>query len=60
MDRIFREPGVLQGHVVDFLRLPNWPVFNVADMSLVSAAILIVILSLFNVPYDQPKEAATA
>lgn len=57
LDRIFREPGVMQGHVVDFLRLPNWPVFNVADMSLVGAAILIVILSLFNVPYDQPKEA---
>ena len=28
-DRVFREPGGLQGHVVDFLRLPNWPVFNV-------------------------------
>ncbi len=56
MDRIFREPGVLQGHVVDFLRLPNWPVFNVADMSLIGAAILIVILSLLNVPYDEQQE----
>ena len=60
LDRIFREPSVLQGHVVDFLRLPNWPVFNVADMSLIGAAILIVILSLFNVPYNaepEPQEA---
>lgn len=60
LDRIFREPGVLQGHVVDFLRLPNWPVFNVADMSLVTSAILIVALSLLNVPYettDEPEEA---
>lgn len=57
IDRVFREPGVLQGHVVDFLRLPNWPVFNVADMSLVTAAILIVALSLFNVPYDAREEA---
>lgn len=60
LDRIFREPAALQGHVVDFLRLPNWPVFNVADMSLVSAAVLIVALSLFNVPYDAAQEAEEA
>ena len=57
LDRIFRAPDTLQGHVVDFLRLPNWPVFNVADMSLVSAAVLIVALSLLNVPYDAREEA---
>jgi signal peptidase II len=55
IDRIFREPAPLQGHVVDFLRLPNWPVFNVADMSLVAAAVMIVALSLLNVPYDRPR-----
>jgi signal peptidase II len=42
-DRVFREPGVLRGHVVDFLELPHWPVFNVADMLIDSAVILIVI-----------------
>src|SRR5206468_822877 len=31
-DRVFRAPGFLHGHVVDFLQLPHWPVFNVADM----------------------------
>ncbi|MBX7160600.1 MAG: signal peptidase II [Acidimicrobiia bacterium] len=31
VDRVFREPGFLQGHVVDFIRLPNWPTFNLAD-----------------------------
>jgi signal peptidase II len=45
-DRIFRSPGPLRGHVVDFLQLPNWPVFNLADISINSAAALIVILSL--------------
>ena len=45
-DRLFRAPGVLRGHVVDFLQLPNWPVFNVADISINTAAVLIVILSL--------------
>jgi signal peptidase II len=31
-DRLVREPAPMRGHVVDFLMLPNWPVFNVADM----------------------------
>ena len=42
-DRIFREPGVLRGHVVDFLELPHWPVFNVADMLIDVAVVLIII-----------------
>ena len=42
-DRIFREPGVMRGHVVDFLELPHWPVFNVADM-LIDAAVVLIIL----------------
>lgn len=47
-DRVFREPGFLRGHVVDFLQLPYWPVFNVADMCVTSAAILIMALSIFS------------
>ncbi len=42
-DRIAREPQHFQGHVVDFLELPHWPIFNVADMSINVAAVLIVI-----------------
>jgi signal peptidase II len=42
-DRVFREPGFLRGHVVDFLELPRWPVFNVADMLIDAAVVLIVI-----------------
>lgn len=45
-DRLFRSPGVLRGHVIDFLELPYWPVFNVADMCITSAAILIIFLSI--------------
>jgi signal peptidase II len=45
-DRIFREPGVLHGHVVDFLRLPHWPIFNVADVCINIAAALIIIQAL--------------
>ena len=42
-DRVFREPGFLRGHVVDFLELPHWPVFNVADMLIDAGVVLIII-----------------
>jgi signal peptidase II len=45
-DRVFRDPGVLRGHVVDFLELPNWPIFNVADVCITTAAVVVVVQSL--------------
>jgi signal peptidase II len=30
-DRVFRAPGVLSGHVVDFIKVGSFPSFNVAD-----------------------------
>jgi signal peptidase II len=42
-DRLVREPAPLRGHVIDFFMLPHWPVFNVADMLINAAAVLIVI-----------------
>ena len=45
-DRVFREPGFLRGHVVDFIRLPHWPVFNVADMCINVAAGVIILQAL--------------
>lgn len=50
VDRIFREPGILRGHVIDWLQLPNWPVFNVADMAIVSAALISMVLTARNIP----------
>lgn len=47
VDRMFRAPGPLQGHVVDFIAIGWWPVFNVADSSIVCGAILLVVLTLF-------------
>ena len=42
-DRFTRDPGVLRGHVVDFIQVTqHFPVFNVADMSLTFAAVIIV------------------
>lgn len=51
-DRFFREPGGGQGHVVDFLELPNWPIFNVADICIVSAAVLICLLAFRGIAVD--------
>lgn len=51
-DRIFRSPGVLRGHVVDFLQLPNWPVFNVADILINIAAGIIILQSFKKIQLD--------
>ena len=48
-DRIFRSPGFFTGHVIDWIQLPNWPVFNLADSAIVVAASIAVILSLRNI-----------
>ena len=42
------------GYVVDFLRLPHWPIFNIADCLLVVGVILICIVLLFG-KTDQTK-----
>ena len=57
-DRIFRAPGGLQGEVVDWIQLPNWPVFNVADMAVVSAALVVSYLSWKNVPFSKNRDDA--
>lgn len=58
IDRILRAPGPFRGHVVDFLELPGWPVFNVADMALVGSAVLGVVLSLRGVELAEHPEDA--
>jgi signal peptidase II len=51
-DRMLRSPGPFRGYVVDFLRLPNWPVFNLADSAIVLAAALIALQSLRGIALD--------
>lgn len=57
-DRLLRAPGPLRGQVVDFLRLPHWPVFNLADASITVAAVIFVLLSLRGVRIDGSRGAA--
>ncbi|OXR44151.1 Lipoprotein signal peptidase [Nocardia cerradoensis] len=53
VDRLFRSPGPLQGHVIDFIAVTKWwPVFNVADSSIVCGAILLVVLTVFGFEPD--------
>jgi len=42
-DRMLREPAPFRGHVIDFLQLPHWPIFNVADVSIDIGAGLILL-----------------
>ena len=51
VDRLFRAPGPLQGHVVDFVALVHdgssiWPVFNVADSCIITGGALLVLMSI--------------
>lgn len=58
IDRLFRAPGPLQGHVVDFVSVGWWPVFNVADSGVVCGAILLVLLTLFGINPDGTRGQA--
>ena len=60
LDRIFRAPGLFQGHVVDWIELPHWPVFNLADSSIVCAGVLVVLLALRGIRLDGTKAADEA
>jgi signal peptidase II len=56
-DRIVREPEPFHGHVVDFLMLPNWPVFNVADICINVAAGLIILQTFRGVALDGSRDS---
>ncbi|MFD0330971.1 signal peptidase II [Streptacidiphilus monticola] len=44
-DRVFRAPSIFQGHVVDFIAVKHFAVFNLADSAIVCGGILVVLLS---------------
>ncbi|MFT4231779.1 MAG: signal peptidase II [Leucobacter sp.] len=57
-DRLTRDPGFPEGHVVDFILTPwmwlgfNPAIYNLADMGIVVGMILFVIISLLGMPID--------
>jgi signal peptidase II len=44
-DRVIHGDAFLRGHVVDFIDFHVWPVFNVADSSIVIGAILLAVFA---------------
>jgi signal peptidase II len=56
VDRIFRYPGVFRGWVVDWIQIPHWPVFNLADSAIVCGGILAVLLSVRGIRLDGQRE----
>ena len=63
VDRIFRSPAPLEGHVVDWIELPHWPVFNLADSAIVCGGIIAVLLAAKGIQLDgtrtPPKSSDT-
>lgn len=57
-DRFVRPPGGGEGHVVDFIDYNQWFIGNVADIWIVSAAGLIVVLALLGIGVDGRREQA--
>ncbi len=55
-DRIFRGPGLLRGHVIDWMQLPHWPIFNIADSAIVVAAFISIVLTARNIPPIKKEE----
>ena len=55
-DRAIRPPGVWRGEVIDWIVLPNWPTFNIADSAIVCAGIAMTILTMRNINPKDPKD----
>jgi lipoprotein signal peptidase len=52
VDRLFRSPGRFAGHVVDWIELPHWPVFNLADSAIVCGGAIAVLLAAKGLQID--------
>ena len=57
IDRWFRDPSFLQGHVVDFIDYGPF-IGNVADIAIVVGAVLLALLVAFDVPFTNRNSVA--
>ena len=58
IDRLVRAPGVGRGAVVDFIYVPHFATFNVADSGITVGAILAVLLSFRGIEVDGTRRTA--
>ncbi len=59
IDRIARGQGFLDGHVIDWVQLPNFPTFNVADSS-ISVAVAMLLIGSWRSGSAAPRPARTS
>jgi signal peptidase II len=52
IDRLVRSPGVFRGWVVDWIALPHFAVFNLADSAITVGAVIAVLLALGGRQFD--------
>jgi signal peptidase II len=55
IDRFFRSPGFMRGHVVDFVSVGWWPVFNIADACVSIGAVLLIVRTLRSPTTAKPE-----
>jgi signal peptidase II len=65
VDRIFRAPGIGRGHVVDWISVFSddghvWPIFNLADSSIVCGGVLAAIIALRGIDFDGGRSNVTS
>ena len=57
-DRLFRQPGFGVGHVVDFISVPHFAIFNIADALICVSIACIALLTLRDVPLTGVRRGA--
>ena len=55
-DRLLRSPAPLRGYVVDWIQLPHWPVFNLADSAIVCGGAIAILLSVMGMRIDGTRD----
>ena len=55
IDRIFRQPGGMHGHVVDFFSFWNFAIFNVADIAITVGVVLYLAIVFIVEPRAERK-----
>jgi signal peptidase II len=55
-DRLLRSPAPLRGYVVDWIQLPHWPVFNLADSAIVCGGAIAILLSVKGMRIDGTRD----
>ena len=59
-DRIARAPGPFRGWVVDFIQVPHFAIFNLADSAISCGGVLMVLLAFRGLHPDGTDERAAA